>query len=66
MATNDARKQSLHLTEESLVEIEEQAQRLDRSLSWVVQQAWRVAKAQIRAMPSTNDIVDDDPSDLIR
>ena len=37
MSINDARKQSLYFLEEMLVEIEQQAQRLDRSLSWVVQ-----------------------------
>jgi len=37
MSINDARKQSLYFPEEMLVEIEPQAQRLDRSLSWVVQ-----------------------------
>jgi len=36
MSINDARKQSLYFPEEVLVEIEQQAQRLDRSLSWVV------------------------------
>jgi len=37
----DKRKQSLYFPEEMLREIEHEAQRLDRSLSWVVQHAWR-------------------------
>ncbi len=37
MARTDKRKQSLYFPEEMLGEIEQQAQRLDRSLSWVVQ-----------------------------
>ena len=44
MSANDARKQSLYFPEDMLGEIQTQAQRLDRSLSWVVQQAWKIAK----------------------
>jgi uncharacterized small protein (TIGR04563 family) len=44
-----------------LNEIQSQAQRLDRSLSWVVQQAWKIAKGELRKVPSPNDMLDDDP-----
>jgi uncharacterized small protein (TIGR04563 family) len=46
------RKQSLYFPEEMLVEIRAEAERLDRSLSWVVQRAWKLARGQVRAMPS--------------
>jgi uncharacterized small protein (TIGR04563 family) len=62
MSANDARKQSLYFPEDMLNEIQSQAQRLDRSLSWVVQQAWKIAKAELRKVPSPNDMLDDDPS----
>lgn len=39
---------------EMLDEIREQAKRLDRSLSWVIQRAWTVAKAEIREMPDSD------------
>lgn len=52
---NDKRKQSLYFPEEMLKEIQTEAARLDRSLSWVMQQAWKVAKARISAFPSVND-----------
>jgi uncharacterized small protein (TIGR04563 family) len=51
----DKRKQSLYFPEEMLREIEEEASRLDRSLSWVVQQAWKLARAQMSRMPAIND-----------
>jgi uncharacterized small protein (TIGR04563 family) len=51
------RKQSLYFPEEMLVEIREEATRLDRSLSWVVQRAWKLARNRIRAMPSDPDVV---------
>ncbi|HEX9573653.1 MAG TPA: TIGR04563 family protein [Myxococcales bacterium] len=62
MSANDARKQSLYFPEDMLNEIQQQAQRLDRSLSWVVQQAWKISKAELRKIPSPNDMLDDDPA----
>ena len=57
MAQNsDKRKQSLYFPEEMLLEIQEQATRQDRSLSWIVQQAWRSARAQIAKMPGMDDL----------
>jgi uncharacterized small protein (TIGR04563 family) len=51
-------KQSLYFPEEMLQEIQREASRLERSLSWVVQQAWRHARNEIRRMPSVNDVLD--------
>ena len=62
MSANDARKQSLYFPEDMLSEIQTQAQRLDRSLSWVVQQAWKIAKQELNKVPSPNDMLDDDPA----
>jgi uncharacterized small protein (TIGR04563 family) len=57
MAQNsDKRKQSLYFPEEMLLEIQEQATRQDRSLSWIVQQAWKAARAQIARMPGMDDL----------
>jgi uncharacterized small protein (TIGR04563 family) len=52
---NDKRKQALYFSEEMLEEIEHEAQRLDRSLSWVVLQAWRLARERLRQTPAVND-----------
>jgi len=62
MSANDARKQSLYFPEDMLNEIQQQAQRLDRSLSWVVQQAWKISKLELKKIPSPNDMLDDDPA----
>ena len=53
----DKRKQSLYFPEEMLREIQLEANRQDRSLSWIVQQAWRIARAEIMRFPSVNDVV---------
>lgn len=55
----DKRKQSLYFPETMLQEIKEEALRLDRSMSWVVQRAWRLARPELRKLPSVNDMSDD-------
>jgi uncharacterized small protein (TIGR04563 family) len=52
---NDKRKQSLYFPEDMLAEVQSEAQRLDRSLSWVVQKAWSLAKEKMKDIPSVND-----------
>lgn len=47
----DKRKQSLYFSEDMLQEIVAEAHRLDRSLSWVVQRAWKIARNEIKKMP---------------
>lgn len=58
----DKRKQSLYFPESMLQEIKEEAARLDRSLSWVVQRAWKISRMEIKKLPSVNDVegADDD------
>lgn len=58
MANTDKRKQSLYFPEEMLKEIQDEANRQDRSLSWIVQQAWRIARTEIMRFPSVNDVLD--------
>ncbi len=47
----DPRKQSLYFPEEVIREIAAEAQRQDRSLSWIVQLAWRLSRDRVRSMP---------------
>jgi uncharacterized small protein (TIGR04563 family) len=60
---SDKRKQSLYFPESMLQEIKDEAARLDRSLSWVVQRAWKMARLEIKKIPSVNDIADDEEED---
>jgi len=57
MAGTDKRKQSLYFPEDMLREIQEEANRQDRSLSWIVQQAWKIARNEIMRFPSVNDVI---------
>ena len=54
MSGSDKRKQTLYFPEEMLQEIEREAARQDRSMSWIIQKAWRLARGDIKRAPSTN------------
>lgn len=54
----DKRKQSLYFSEEMLREIQDEAARQDRSLSWIVQHAWRSARSRIGEFPGTERVPD--------
>ena len=56
MSATDKRKQSLYFPETMLQEIQKEAARLDRSLSWIVQRCVKIGLADIRRLPSVNDI----------
>jgi uncharacterized small protein (TIGR04563 family) len=49
---SDKRKQSLYFPEDMLLEIQAEANRQDRSLSWIVQKAWKIARKEIMKFPS--------------
>lgn len=53
---NDHRKQSLYFPEDMLGEVQGEARRQDRSLSWIVQQAWKIARGEIRKFPTITDV----------
>ena len=55
MSQADKRKQSLYFPEDMLAEIEAEARRQDRSLSWIVQKAWKIARKEIMKYPSVNE-----------
>ena|SRR5688572_8506507 len=55
VAGSDKRKQSLYFPEEMLKEIQDEATRQDRSLSWIVQKAWKIARKEIMKYPSVNE-----------
>lgn len=55
MTKSDKRKQSLYFPEEMLQEISTEANRQDRSLSWIVQKAWKIARKEIAKYPSVNE-----------
>jgi uncharacterized small protein (TIGR04563 family) len=55
-SSSDKRKQSLYFPEKMLKEIQAEAVRQDRSLSWIVQQAWKIAQPTIAKYPAIDDL----------
>jgi len=49
---NNNQKQSLYFPTDMHDEIKSEAARLERSLSWVVTKAWKLARAKIKSLPS--------------
>ena len=58
MSGTDKRKQSLYFPEAMLKDIQHEAARLDRSLSWIVQRCVKIGMNEIRKLPSVNDVLD--------
>ena len=52
----DFRKQTLYLPDDILREVREEALRLDRSYSWVIQHAWRHGRAAVKRIPSLEEV----------
>jgi uncharacterized small protein (TIGR04563 family) len=50
--SKDKRKQSLYLPNDLMAEVAAEAARQDRSISWLVQKAWKIAKDRIAQYPS--------------
>jgi uncharacterized small protein (TIGR04563 family) len=53
--STDKRKQSLYFPEAMLKDLQHEADRLDRSLSWVVQRCVRIGMMDLKKLPSTDD-----------
>jgi uncharacterized small protein (TIGR04563 family) len=54
--TTDKRKQSLYFPELMLKDLQKEADRLERSLSWVVQRCVRGGLPTLEKLPSTQEL----------
>ena len=55
MSTTNSRRQALYFPSDMLGELQHEAKRLDRSISWLIQQAWKLARTEMKRIPSTTD-----------
>lgn len=55
MTDRKKNKVSIYLPKEILDELKNEKERLDRSASWLIQRAWKVAYKEIKKMPSIKD-----------
>ena len=49
------KKRSIYVPADILDEIEHEMQRQERTMSWLVQQAWRIARPTIQSLPAVED-----------
>lgn len=52
------KKLTLYLPEDLLNETKQEALRHDRSLSWILEMAWRIGRDQIQSMPGVAELQD--------
>lgn len=55
MTTTDKRKRSLYFPDTILQEMQLEAKRQERSLSWIVQYAWRIARNELMRLPAVSE-----------
>jgi uncharacterized small protein (TIGR04563 family) len=63
VTTSETRRQNLYFPGDMLTELQNEAKRQDRSISWLIQQAWRIARKELRRIPSTSDYMPDFKAD---
>lgn len=53
------KKMTLYFSEELINETKQEALRQDRSLSWIMEVAWKIARERLQSMPGMDDFVED-------
>ena len=59
---DDKRKQSLYFPTPMIEQLEKEAARQERSMSWLVQKAWELAYPQIRAFQALAPVMGTTPT----
>lgn len=50
------KKLTLYVSEDLLTETKVEALRQDRSISWILEQAWRLSKERLKTLPGVEEI----------
>lgn len=53
------KKMTLYFSEELISQTKQEALRQDRSLSWIMEVAWKIAKERLETMPGVDEFIDD-------
>ena len=57
------KKMTLYFAEDVFHETKQEALRQDRSMSWVMEVAWKIARERLQSMPVIEELVDEaDPT----
>lgn len=52
------KKMTLYFPEELIQKTKQEALRHDRSMSWIIEMAWRIAQERIESMPGVMELQD--------
>ena len=55
------RKVTLYFNSAMLAETQKEAIRQDRSVSWIIQAAWRIAREEVKRIPATGLAIASEP-----
>ncbi len=53
------KKMTLYFSDEMIRETKQEALRQDRSLSWIMEVAWKIAREKMQSMPGVEDYVEE-------
>ena len=56
LVKGEKKKQSLYFPVEMLTEMQSEADRQERPLSWIMQQAWKLSRQKIATYPGVEDL----------
>ncbi len=56
LVKGEKKKQSLYFPVEMLTEMQSEADRQERPLSWIMQQAWKLSRQKISTYPGVEDL----------
>ncbi|MFU8802768.1 MAG: TIGR04563 family protein [Bradymonadaceae bacterium] len=59
MTVATKKKMTLYLSEDLLNETKQEALRQDRSLSWIMEAAWKMARERLQEMPGVEEFYDE-------
>jgi uncharacterized small protein (TIGR04563 family) len=55
-------RQSIYFPKDMAEEIKAEALRQDRSISWIIQKAWRISRPKMKQLPGANELEGEYPN----
>jgi len=55
-AASQGERQSIYFPKDMAEEIKAEALRQDRSISWIIQKAWRISRPKMKQLPGANEL----------
>jgi uncharacterized small protein (TIGR04563 family) len=56
LQVSQGERQSIYFPKDMAEEIKAEALRQDRSISWIIQKAWRISRQKMKQLPGANEL----------